>query len=162
MVGWLVDTFTADATLGAAPTPVAIFCGPVLSGTFPPLALYVATDDPYALAVGGTITGATSNQQWVGQGGAQKRSEPLSIYCTAEAWSGDPGTRGALVAVYGIVAAVEDILRTTARTTVGGPTANILEVTGSTGHTLQWVPGPNGLAAHVKFRIDVTARIGAP
>lgn len=157
MVGWLIDTFTAASTIGVA--GVAVHCGPDLTGDFSPLALYVAVNDPAALATGNSIDGATSNQNWVGAG-SRKKDEQLSVYCTAEAWTGDTGTRAAMVACYGIVAAAEDILRTQATGTGLGGAAQIVEIPGSTGHTLRWIQAASGLAAHVLFRVDVHARIG--
>lgn len=160
-IGYLVDTFTAASTLGAGTPPVAVYCGPQLSGDFAQLALYVAVDDPTAMLRGNDLTGASSNQQWVGSGATRKKDEQLSVFCTAEAWSGDVGTRAAMVAVYGIVAAVEDVLRLNATSGSLGGTAQLLELPGSTGHSLRWLQGEKGIAAHVLFRIDFKARIGS-
>jgi hypothetical protein len=157
VIGYLIDTFTAASTLGAASPPVTVFCGPQLSGDFALLALYVGVDDPTFAATGSAVTGAESNQTWVGMG-ARARDEQLSVFCTAEAWSGETTTRAAMTAVYGIVAAVETILR--ADVYMGG--LALFEAPGSTGHTLKWQQGEGGLAAHVSFRIDAKARLNGP
>jgi hypothetical protein len=157
VIGYLVDLFTADATLGAASPPVTIRCGPQLSGDFPQLALFVAVDDPTAMLRGDNITGAVSNQVWVGPG-ARKRDEQLSVHCTAEAWSGEVNARAAMLSVYGILSAVEVLLHTNVY--LGGA-SQVVELPGSTGHTLRWLQGEGGLAAHIQFRIDVKARIGS-
>jgi len=157
VIGYLIDTFTAAATLGAASPAVSIRCGPELSGDFSQFALFVGVDDPTLIEQGSPPTGATSNQTWVGMG-ARTRDEDLSIYCTAEAWSGDTGIRAAMDAVYGIVAAVETLLL--ADVYMGG--FALFEAPGSTGHTLKWQQGEGGLAAHVSFRIDAKARLGGP
>jgi hypothetical protein len=153
VIGYLVDTFTAAATLGAATPPVSVRCGPQLSGDFSQLALFVGVDDPTQ----STPTAATSDQTWVGMG-ARARDEQLSVFCTAEAWSGETTTRDAMDAVYGIVAAVETLLL--ADVYMGG--LALFEAPGSTGHTLKWQQGEGGLAAHVSFRIDVKARLNGP
>jgi hypothetical protein len=157
VIGYLIDTFTAASTLGTAATPVSIRCGPELSGDFSQLALFVGVDDPTLIEAGSAATAATSNQTWVGMG-ARARDEDISIFCTAEAWSGETGTRAAMTAVYGIVAAVETLLA--ADVYLGGMA--LFQAPGSTSHTLKWLQGNDGLAAHVSFRIDAKARLGGP
>jgi hypothetical protein len=154
VIGYLLDKFTADTNLGAASPAVAVRCGPELSGDFSQLALFVGVDDPTLLPAGGAPTGATSDQTWVGLG-ARARDEQLSVFCTAEAWSGETGTRAAMDAAYGIVAAVETSLFTDV--SLGGQT--LFQFHGSTGHTFRWEQGEGGLAAHVLFRIDCKARL---
>jgi hypothetical protein len=156
VIGYLVDTFTAASTLGAAATPVSIRCGPELSGDFSQLALFVGVDDP-TLSPSSPPVAATSNQTWVGMG-ARARDEDISIFCTAEAWSGETCTRAAMTAVYGIVASVEALLA--ADVYLGGMA--LFQAPGSTSHTLKWLQGEGGLAAHVSFRIDAKARLGGP
>ena len=156
VVGWLVDTFTAAVTVGGATPPVSVFCGPVLTGDFAQLALWVGSQDP-PLDNTQSIVAATSNQTWVGLG-ARARDEDLTVWCYAEAWSGDTTTRDALTAVYGIVAAVEDILRLDAN--LGGNVQYINP--GSTGHVLKWRPGSGGLGCGIQFQIVARARIGGP
>ena len=157
VIGYLIDTFTAAATLGQATPAVSVRCGPELSGDFSQLVLFVGVDDPTSLEQGTPPTGATSEQVWVGMG-ARARDEDLSVYCTAEAWSGDTGTRVAMVAAYGIVAAAEAVLL--ADVSMGG--LALYQAPGSTGHALRWQQGEGGLAAHVTFRIAAKARLNGP
>lgn len=157
VIGYLIDTFTAAATLGQATPPVSVRCGPELSGDFTQLTLFVGVDDPTSLEQGSPPTGATSDQAWVGMG-ARARDEDLTVYCTAEAWSGDTGTRAAMNAAYGVVAAAEALLL--ADVSMGG--LALYQAPGSTGHTLKWQQGEGGLAAHVTFRISAKARLNGP
>jgi hypothetical protein len=158
VIGYLVDTFTAAATLGTATPAVAVRCGPALSGDFSLLSLSIGVEDPATVENGDTVNGASSDQTWVGMG-ARTRDEDLVVFCVAEAWTGDSGdTRAAMVAVYGILAAVENLLG--ADTYLGG--LSLFQNPGSTGHTLKWRQGQGGLAAFVPFRIAVKSRLGGP
>lgn len=153
VVTYLVNTFTAASTLGAASPPVVVRTGPQL-GSFAPLVLWVAIDDPYGTQ-GGVPAGAHSEQEWAGMP-ARLRNEVVDIYCCAEAWSGGTDTLTAMNAAYGITAAVETLLL--ADVGLGG---NVLfEFPGFTGADLRWHQGDGGCAAQVLFRIAVKARLG--
>ena len=152
VVGWLVDTFTAAATVGGATPPVSVFCGPALTGDFAKLALFVGVDDPDLLEQGQPLIAATSDQTWPAYG-TQVRDENLTVNCVAEAWSGDTDTRAAMTAVYGIVAAVETLLR--ADVTMGG----LVMTSSSTGEGFRWRQGPGGICAYVPLRVEAQAAI---
>jgi hypothetical protein len=153
VIGWLVDTCAAAATLGAATPPVQIRCGAEVTSGFTPLALWVGLDNPTPLD---TVTlGAESTQTRAGYG--TNRDEALIVYCCAEAWSGDTDSRGALTAAYGITSAVETIVR--ANPTLGG--FAMLADPGPTGYRLLWHQGEGGAAARVQFQIAANAAVDA-
>lgn len=157
VIGYLLDTFAASNTLGAATPPVAVFCGPEVTENFSQLALWVGVDDPVAAENGDRVNAGTSDQEWAGIP-ARLRNETMSVFCIAEAWSGDIGTRAAMTSAYGIVAAVETILL--ANVGLGDSTGRTWQFPGSTSHEFSWAQGRGGIAAHVSFRIDAKVRIG--
>lgn len=154
VIGWLVDTFTTDPTLGGASPAVRVGCGIDMTGVFSPLVLWVGLDNPNPQDL--VLTGATSTQVRAGYG--TNKDEALIVYCCAEAWSGDTDTRTALTAVYGIVAAAETIVR--ANPTLGGYA--MLADPGTTGYSLLWHQGEGGAAARVQFQIAANAAVDAP
>ncbi len=148
---WLVDAFTAAATLGQATPAVAVYDGPVAQYGAAPLELWVGLDDPDA---DDAPIGATGEQAWAGIG-AMRKDETFQVYCCAVAWSGDTAIRPVRTAAYEIVAAVEDIVRGDA--SLGG---NILvTLNGVTGLALRQMNVDRGAVAQVQFRIDCKARI---
>lgn len=150
-IDWLIDTFTAAATLGQATPAVAVYDGPAARYGEEPLELWVGVDEPDA---DDAPIAATGEQMWAGLG-AMRKDETFQVYCTAVAWSGDAEIRPVRIAAYGIVAAVEDIVRGDA--SLGG---NILvTLHGVTGLALRQTNGPDGAMAQVQFRIDCKARI---
>ncbi|WP_239404642.1 hypothetical protein [Frankia sp. Cj3] len=151
-IDYLVDTFTAAATLGAASPPVAVYDGPVTTQEHAQLSLWVGVDD---VDSDSALIAATGEQTWAGLG-KQARDELFSVNCVAEAWSGDTGVRAVRTAVYGIVAAVEDIVRTDAN--LGGTI--LVTLHGVTGHTLRQNQTSTGAVAQVSFTIACKARIG--
>lgn len=149
-LAYLFATFTAAPTLGAAPSPVAVWYGP--AGSWAPQSLYIGLNDPDP---GVIPTSAVGNQEWVGQPG-RHRNEMFSVFCCAEFWSEDTDFPTAVNGVTGIVAAVETILQ--ADINLGG---NILFLDpGVTGQALRMNLTDKGAVAQVQFQIDCKARIG--
>ncbi len=105
LIDYLVNLFTADATLGTAPAPgtVTVYDGPATTGLDPPLKLFVGLTDPDNK---GIEPAADFTQSWAAIG-RRGRNEQVTIHCVAEAWSGTDDIRTLRVAAYGIVAAVE-------------------------------------------------------
>lgn len=157
VINYMVTTFTAANTLGAATPPVSIRLGPFLTQAFSQLTLWVGIDDPYGTQPG-TPTGAVHDQVQVGMPSGW-RDETASIFCCAEAWSGSTDTLTALNAAYGILAAAENVLRINVG--LGDSTGRRWQFPGVTGGTLRWHQGEGGAAAQVLFRVDYKARIGA-
>ena len=112
IIDYLVTTFTAASTLGAATPPVVVYDGPQTTAASTPLVLWVGLDDPDTDQV--APSAAAAQQEWAGLG-KQARNEISTIHCVAEAWTGSaqPGDMSAMrIAAFAIVAAVEDIVRT--------------------------------------------------
>lgn len=105
VLDYLVATFTAAATLGAATPPVTVYDGPATTEDAAQLVLWVGLDDPDA---DGAPLAAESTRQWAG---LASQSESIVVYCAAEAWSGADSVSAYRVAAYGIVAAVETLVR---------------------------------------------------
>ena len=148
---YLVSTFQAAATLGAASPPVAVYDGPVLTEAPAQLVLWVGMDDPDSEEA---PISAESDAQWAALG-AQTQNEEFSIHCCAEAWSGDNDVRTVRLAAYGIVAAVETLIR--ADVNLGGTLpSGWARVTGS---QLRQNNVSTGAVARVAFHIDCRARI---
>lgn len=151
VIDYLVTTFSNDPTVGKANPPVPIYDGPVPNEASDLSALWIGVEN-----VDNTLANtASSSQDWVGPGN-RWRNEQLTIFCTAQAANGIDA-RSARVAVYSIISAVENILRTNAN--LGG---NVLFLKpGSNQHRLtQWAAG-DAFIARVAFRIDAFARIGS-
>lgn len=146
---YLVSTFQAASTLGGA--GVAVYDGPVPNQDYEQQVLWVGVENPQNILA----NSAQATQNWVGPGN-RWRNENLSIFLTAQAYSGVdvPTARGL---AYQIIGAAEDILRTNAN--LGG---NVLFLKpGSNQHRLQqWAQG-EGFIAKTSFRIDALARIGS-
>ncbi len=151
-IRYLITTFRAAATLGAAASPVRVFAGPEVTEEWAQLVLWVGMNDPDS---GTAPTAATGTQDWAGMP-ARTRKEAFSIFCTAEAWSGDTDVLAAMDAAYGIVAAVEDLVRVDKY--LGG-NANVNP--GVTNASLKWNNTEKGAVAKVQFEIGCESRIGA-
>src|SRR6266566_3574270 len=148
---YLVTTFTAAATLGAATPPVAVFDGPVLTEAPAELVLWVGMGDPDSEE--GQVA-ADSAAEWAALG-AQAQNEEFSIHCVAEAWGGADDVKAIRLAAYGIVAAVETLLR--ADVSLGGTLpSGQARVTGS---QLRQNNVQTGAVARVAFDINCRARI---
>jgi hypothetical protein len=106
LIDYLVATFTAATTLGAATPPVLVFDGPVVTAAPAQLALYVGVDDVFTDQA---PISATSEQ--VRQGLAQKKQETVTIHCAAVAWAGTDDSRTVRQQAFAILAAVEDLIR---------------------------------------------------
>lgn len=152
VIDYLVNTFTAAATIGAATPPVAVYDGPVTTGAPSQLVLWVGLQDPDAVTA---PVGAESQEEWVGLG-ARQRNEYLTVHCVAEAWAGGTDVRSVRVAAYDIVAAVEVILQ--ADPTLGG----LVLFTDPTmpQRQLRQNNTEAGQLARVYFQIKAKARIG--
>ena len=152
VIDYLVATFTASSSLGAATPPVAIYDGPVTTGAVAQQVLWVGLQDPDAVL---PPIGAESQQEWVGVG-ARQRNEYLTIHCVAEAWAGTTDVKTMRDNAYAIVAAVETILQ--GDPTLGGHvlfTDNTMPQ-----RQLRQQNTENGQLARVYFSIKAKARIG--
>jgi hypothetical protein len=151
VIDYLVTTFTAATTLGAAASPVSVYDGPVVTETPAQLTLWVGMDDPDSEEA---PVGAESESQWAALG-AMARDEEISVHCVAEAWSGDTDVKATRLAAYGIVAAVETLLRADA--SLGGVLpSGWCEVTRM---QLRQNNVPQGAVARVAFQVVCRARI---
>lgn len=153
-IDYLVALFQGAATLGQATPPVSVIDGPAVTADPGLLALWVGVGD-IDPATGAPVT-ASSTQQWAALG-RMARNEQLTIYCTAQAWSGSDDVRTLRVAAAAIVSAVEDLVRGDA--SLGG----VVSTPGNAAVTAaNWQQGPTqrGMAARVTFEITAQARIG--
>lgn len=151
VIDYLVTTFTAASTLGAATPPVAVYDGPVVTDAPAQLILWVGMDDPDSEEA---PISAESESEW-GSLGALARNEQITVHCVAEAWSGPDDVRAMRVAAFGIVAAVETLLR--ADVSLGGTLpSGWCEVTGM---QLRQNNVTQGAVARVAFHINCRARI---
>lgn len=151
IIDYLVNSFTAAATLGAAANPVTIIDGPEVF-TYDGRALWVGVGD---VQIGDPAPeGATSTQRWVGMG-AHAINEELSVPCIIQGWGGDQKFRPARLDAAAILAAVEDIIRTDPSLTALALWTNVTDAVWRQGFT------DKGAAVRLPFRITSTARIGA-
>src|SRR5258708_39969061 len=107
LIGYLVDLFTADATIGAATPPVTVYDGPATTGLDPPLKLFIGLTDPDNPAA---EPAADSQQSWAALG-RRGPDEQVTIHSCAEAWSGADDIRTMRVAASGTCAAVETLMQ---------------------------------------------------
>ena len=107
LIDYLVNLFTADATLGAATPAVTIYDGPPTTALDAPLKLYVGLTDPDSDAA---EPAGESQQTWAALG-RRGRDETVTIHCCAEAWSGVDTIQTVRLAATGIVAAVETLMQ---------------------------------------------------
>jgi hypothetical protein len=121
-----------------------VYDGPVTTEDDPQLTLWVGLDDPDA---GGAPLAADSARQWAGLAG---QSESIVVYCAAEAWSGEDGVSAQRVRAYGIVGAVEALVRADA-TGFGGN--EMVANPGVTGAQLRQNNTTRGAQARVTFQI---------
>ena len=152
VLDYLVNTFQAASTLGAATPPVAVYDGPVTTAAPAQLVLWIGIQDPDGIAA---PIGAESQEQWAGVG-ARQRNEYLTVHCVAEAWAGGTDVRTVRLAAYGIVAAVEIILQ--ADPTLGGLVSFIDNTMPQ--RQLRQNNTADGQLARVYFSIKAQARIG--
>jgi hypothetical protein len=146
---YLVATFQAAATLGGGGTgPVTVYDGPKVTDEAASLILWVGLDDPDSDSA---PLAATSERAWAGLGG---QSETITIACAAEAWSGEDGIAAVRVAAYGIVAAVEALVRADA-TRFGGN--GLTADPGVTSAELRQNDTDRGAQARVVFSIILRA-----
>jgi hypothetical protein len=147
LLDYLVATFTASALLGQAVPPVTVYDGPPTTGLDAPLKLFVGLDDPDSdqaqLAV--TFTQSLSGLD------ASKRDELSAVNCVAEAWAGTDDPRTVRVAAFGIVTAVETVVR--GDTGQFGGNAS-LAVPGVTAGDLLQNNTTTGAVARVRFQIQ--------
>jgi hypothetical protein len=148
VMDYLVTLFTGAATLGQATPPVAVYDGPVVTGDAPGLILWIGMDDPDSDTA---PVSAHSDRQWAGLGG---QSETITVNCVAESWSGNDSVSAARQSVYGIVAAVEALVRADA-TQFGGN--GLTADPGVTGSDLRQNDTQQGGQARVVFSIILRA-----
>lgn len=150
VLDYLTAAFTAAATLGGSPSaPVAVYDGPVVTEVPAQLTLWVGVDDPDSDAP----VAAESESQWAAIGNLAQ-DETITVNCVAEAWSGDIDVRTNRQAAFGIVAAVEALLRADA--TLGGtlPSGQCRV----TGRQLRQANVKEGGVARVAFRVECWCR----
>jgi len=144
VLAYLVAAFTAAGTLGAGDPPVAVYDGPVTTEDDPPLVLWVGLDDPDSDSA---PLAAASDRQWAG---LADQNEAITISCVAESWSGGDDIGAERTAAYGIVAAVETLVRSDA-TGFGGN--GVVANPGVTGSQLRQNNTDRGAQARVSFQI---------
>lgn len=144
VLDYLAALFAADATLGTASPPVTVYDGPVVTDDNPQLVLWVGLDDPDQE---GATLAAESTRQWAGLAG---QSETITVSCAAEAWSGGTAVSAERVRAYGIVAAVETLVRADA-TGFGGN--SMIANPGVTGAQLHQNNTTSSALARVTFQI---------
>jgi hypothetical protein len=145
---YLVSLFQSAGTLGQATPPVTVYDGPKATGEAANLILWVGLDDPDSDTA---PLAATSERAWAGLGG---QSELITIACAAEAWSGEDGISAVRTAAYGIVAAVETLVRADA-THFGGN--GLTADPGVTASELRQNDTDRGAQARVTFQIILRA-----
>lgn len=131
LIDYLVSLFQNAPTLGQATPPVTVYDGPPTTGLDAPLKLYVGLTDPDSEAVESAATFTQSR----GDMGLVPRDEVSEIHCCAEAWSGSDSVRAMRLAAFGILAAVETLVRSD--TTSFGSSAQLAAPGLSAGELLQ-------------------------
>jgi hypothetical protein len=162
-IDYLVGLFQGAVTLGGPLVngqqtgAVNVIDGPAVNADPGPLTLWVGVGD-IDPGTGAPET-ANGSQAWAGLG-RMARNEDLTIFCTAQAWSGSDDVRTLRLAAAAVVAAVEDLVRGDA--SLGG----VVSTPGNAAVTAtQWRQGPSlsgdrGMAVRITFEITAQARIG--
>lgn len=155
VINYLVDTFTAAATLGAATPPVAVYDGP---GSGSPgqvdQALFVGLDDP---GIGGVTLGpvaATVSWRW-GSLGAKSRLEQLGVPCVILCVDGGGSIRAARNLCLDVWARVDAVL-VPSNIDLGG---NAVYLTGLSQGTLRSDQFDMGAVAWMAFAVECETRI---
>jgi hypothetical protein len=151
LIDYLVATFTAASTLGQASPPVAVYDGPQTTLAPAQLILWVGLDDPDTDQA--APSAAAFEQEWAGLG-KQARNEISTIHCVAEAWTGSDDISGMRAAAFGIVAAVENIVRTDPFSGLA-----LFPDPGVTGGELRQNNPTTGAQARVSFQIVFKSRL---
>ena len=147
LIDWLVGAFTNSAALGAAAPPVAVYDGPATTSANDKLLLWVGLQDPDNPGPNEAATFEQARSDL----GQSTRDELSIIRCTAEAWGG-MDVRTVRVAAFGIVAAVEAIVRAESGPGAFGGNA-ALAAPGVTGGVLLQNNPAEGNVARVTFDI---------
>lgn len=148
-IDYLMATFTAAATLGAASPPVLVLDGPEFEDEAAELVLWVGVDNPDD----DVPFGATGTQTWAGLG-ALAKNETFAIHCVIRAANGET-VASCRTAAFAVLAAVETIVRADAN--LGGTILVTLD--GIQNVRLRQVARPNGALAEVVFDIACKSRI---
>lgn len=148
VLSYLAATFGSAATLGQATPPVTVYDGPVVTQAEPGLVLWVGLDDPDSTAA---PLAASSTRAWSGLAG---QAETITVWCTAQAWNGTDDLTAMRTAVYGIVNAVETLVR--ADTTQFGGNSMLADP-GVTAAELRQNDTGTGGQARVTFQIILRA-----
>jgi hypothetical protein len=146
LIDYLVGKFQDAETLGQATPPVTVYDGPPTTSLDPHLKLYVGLTDPDSDAIAPAATFTQSRPDL----GNTARDEVTVINCCAEAWSGDDTLSIQRHAVFGIVAAVENLIR--ADPALGG---NGQPMPGVTAGDLLQNNTSTGAIARVPFTITI-------
>jgi hypothetical protein len=152
LIDYLVTAFTAAPTLGAATPQVIVYDGPPVTAAPSQLALYVGVDDVFTDAAP-----LSADSQQARQGLGTKKLETVTIHCCAVAWAGTDDARTVRVQAFGILAAVEDLVRT--NTDKFGGNGDLADP-GVSGITLQQSIA-EGTTAQVSFTVTFMSFIGA-
>ena len=151
LIDYLVATFTAAPAFAPLPgqtTPqVTVFDGPATTALDPGLKLWVGLTDPDNPAAEAAAVMTQTRDDL----GSSTRGEVSEIRCCAEAWSGMDTIAAVRVAAFGILAAVEALVRAD-QTRFGGNAA--LAAPGVTaGELLQDNNTDTGAVARIPFSI---------
>jgi hypothetical protein len=159
VIGYLVSTCEASASLGQASPQVYVFDGPqpsrALSGV--QRALWIGSNP-----ASDTEAGVTATQEFAGMDMGLKRNEAGEVVCAAQCWSGDTAIAIQRDGADAIVAAVELLLRGTPRS--GGPgdtSMGGLVLWSQVSGPFEWYQRqqPNGASVLCVFRVSYRARL---
>ena len=153
LITYLVAQFAGAATLGLATPPVNVYDGPAVSEDPAPLALHVGLSDAFSDAIS-----ASADSQQTAVGLLTKREELITVHCCAVAWAGTDDMATVRTSAFGIVAAVEDLVRFDA--TLQAQAGAALARPGATGMVLQQNVTQQGGVAQVSFQLVYKALIG--
>jgi hypothetical protein len=158
-IAWLVAAFTASPALGQASPAVNVIDGPAVTADPGPLALWVGADS-LSPPAGALPAAASSAQQWQAGLTRSTRTEALSVFCTAQAKSGNDDVASLRAQAAAILAAAEAVVN--ADPSLGGLLAGTADAVVT---AAEWRQGPNpvqqGIAVQVTFTIDATAFISS-
>lgn len=160
LTDWIVSTTTASPLIGARnPDPVTVYDGPIMLEQWPNYCLWVGCDEAFLMPNGpGYALAAESTQEWVGAGNRTRNDHPV-IHCVADCWFGDGQIKAVRDGAYGILAAVEEWLRTNVKLIGSGVNGEPDPgVTNEKFYPAWTNKGPRGVLA---FDLVFFARIGA-
>lgn len=152
----LVALCTAATGTGQPLDGVTVYDGPPLESPSEELSLYIGHDEERGRAAG-DIYGAEGTQEFMAMGGDRK--ETFAIRCAASARSGDTVIKTERDRAFGVMAAVENLIRlhvTGSDITLGG---SVLVSSIGGDIKLMQLQTANGAFAKVTFFVQCLARI---